>query len=148
MKKSTFVIGLVSAFLILIGVGFKFQHWPGAGIMVTLGAVLFALVYSVLLWIDKNKIAQNSYQKFVNLMTMLTMLIIMAGFLFKIQHWPGAGVGIFAGHILLILMIPILLVQASRETDPVRKLNFNHNAVLLIVLTAFALFIWLIIGKH
>jgi len=148
MKKSTFIIGIVSAFLILLGVGFKSQHWAGAGVMLTLGAVLFALGYSVLLWIDKNKIAQSSYQKFVNLMTMLTMLIIMAGFLFKIQHWPGAGVGIYAGHILLLLMIPILFVQASRETDPVKKLNFNHNAILLVVLTAFSFFIWLVIGKH
>ena len=148
MKKSTFVIGLVSAFLILIGVGFKFQHWPGAGIMVTLGAVLFALVYSVLLWIDKNKIAQNSYQKFVNLMTMLTMLIIMAGFLFKVMHWPGAAVGIYAGHFLLLLMIPILFIHASRETDPVKKLNFNHIAIMLVILTAFSFFIWLGLGKH
>lgn len=148
MKKSTFIIGLVSAFLILLGVGFKFQHWPGAGIMLTLGAALFALVYSILLWIDKNKIAQNSYQKFVNLMTMLTMLIIMVGFLFKVQHWPGAGIGIYAGHFLLLLMIPILFVQASRETDPVKKLNFNHIAIMLVILTAFSFFIWLGIGKH
>ncbi len=148
MKKSTFIIGIVSAFLILLGVGFKFQHWPGAGVMLTLGAVLFALVYSVLLWIDKNKIAQNPYQKFVNLMTMLTMLIIMAGFLFKVMHWPGAALGIYGGHILLLLMIPILFVQASRETDPVKKLNFNHIAIMLVVLTAFSFFIWLGIGKH
>ena len=148
MKKSTFIIGVVSAFLILIGVGFKTQHWPGAGVMLTLGAVLFALVYSVLLWIDKNKIAQNSYQKFVNLMTMLTILIIMKGFLFKIQHWPGAGIVVYAGHILLLLMIPILFIQGSRETDPYKKLNFNQNAILLVVLTAFAFFIWLIIGRH
>jgi len=148
MKKSTLIVGIVSSFLLLIGVVFKTLHWPGAGVIMTLGATFFALCYSLLLYLDKNKIADNSYQKFVNLITMLTMLIITAGFLFKMMHWPGAGIGIYAGHALLVIMIPILFVQASREKDPVKKLNFYNIAIFLVVLTAFSYFVWKMVSKQ
>lgn len=147
MKKSTFLLGVVSSFLILLGVAFKVQHWPGAGIALTLGAALFVLGYSVMLLIDKNKIAQNSFQKFVNFMVLLTMVSIMIGFLFKVQHWPGARIGVWAGHLMLLVMIPVLFIQASKETEPVKKLNLNNIAVLFVLLTAFSFFIWLVIGR-
>jgi hypothetical protein len=147
MKKSTFIIGVISAFLILIGVAFKSQHWPGASIALTLGAAAFVLGYSILLLIDKNKIAQNSFQKTVNVLTMATMMIIATSFLFKVQHWPGANYGIYLAHLMLLVMIPLLFMQASREKDPVKKLNFNNIAILFVMLTAFAFFIWLVIGR-
>ena len=147
MKKSTFIIGVISAFLILIGVAFKSQHWPGAGQALTLGAAAFVLGYSILLLIDKNKIAQNSFQKTVNVLTMATMMIVMTSFLFKVQHWQGANIGIYVGHLMLLIMIPVLFMQASRETDPVKKLNFNNIAILFVMLTAFSFFIWLVIGR-
>jgi hypothetical protein len=144
MKKSTFIIGVVSSFLLLVGVAMKFEHWPGAGIIIILAAILFAFGYSVLLMIDKNVFAQNSFQKTVNLMTMITMTIIIIAFIFKAQHWAGARIGLYAGHLLLLAMIPILFLHASKESDPVKKLNFNNEAILLVLLTAFSFFIWLV----
>jgi hypothetical protein len=143
MKKLTFITGVVSVFLILIGVIFRIEHWTGGGVILTIGGALFTLVYSVLLLIDKNKIAKDSFQKFVNLMTMLTMLVIPAAALFKIQHWPGAGYGIYAAHLLLLIMIPVLFMHASKETDPVKKLNLNIIAIILVLLTAVSFYIWL-----
>ena len=144
MKKNTFIIGVISSFLLLVGVAMKFEHWPGAAVVMTLAAVLFAFGYSVLLMIDKNAFAQNSFQKTVNLMTMLSMTIIMVAFIFKFQHWPGARIGLYVGNLLLLAMIPILFIHASKESDPVKKLNFNNEAILLVLLTAFSFFIWLV----
>jgi hypothetical protein len=95
------------------------------------------------LLLDKNAVAQNNYQKFVNVMTMVTMMIIMVAFLFKAQHWAGASIGIIVGHLLLLVMIPVLFIHASKESDPVKKLNFNNIAILFVILTAFSFFIWL-----
>ncbi|MCX6327538.1 MAG: hypothetical protein NT144_12950 [Bacteroidia bacterium] len=145
MKKSTFILGVISTFLVLIGGAFKIQHWPGAGICLTLGVVLFAFVYSIMLMIDKNALAQNSFQKFVNVITMVAMMLIPVSFLFKAQHWPGAGIGIFIGNFILLAMIPILFAHGSKESDPVKKLNFNNEAILLVLLTAFSFFIWLVL---
>lgn len=148
MKKVTYATGLVSALLLLTGVIFKFYHWSGAGVLLTLGAFTFATVYNGLLLVDKNRIAAGMYQKFVNYSVALAMLIITAGFLFKVQHWPGAGIGVIAGHIILLLLIPICLVQTAKESDPVKKLHFGNITVFLIVLLSFSFFIWKIIGQH
>jgi hypothetical protein len=144
MKKSTFIIGVISSFLVLIGVAMKFQHWPGAGVVITVGAALFAFGYSIMLLIDKNALQPNDFQKIVNIMTMIAMLVIMIAFVFKFQHWPGARIGIYAGHILLLALIPTLFMHALKESDPVKKLNFNNEAILLVLLTAFSFFIWLV----
>jgi hypothetical protein len=144
MKKSTFIIGVISSFLLLVGVAMKFEHWPGASVLIILSVVLFAFGYSVLLMIDKNAFAQNSFQKTVNLMTMLSMSIIMIAFLFKATHWQYARYGLYAGHLLLLAMIPLLFMHASKESDPVKKLNFNNEAIMLVLLTAFSFFIWLV----
>jgi len=148
MKKNTFITGTISCFLFLFGFILKVMHWPGAGITLTISAALFVFGYSILLFIDKNKIAQNDFQKFVNIMTLLTMMIVMVSFLFKVMHWPGAGIGIYASHFLLLAMIPVLFLQASRETDPVKKLNFSNIAILFVFLTTSSFFIWLVIGSH
>ncbi len=144
MKKSTFIIGVISSFLFLIGVGMKFEHWPGASVVITVAAVLFVFGYSILLMIDKNALSSDEFQKFVNLMTMVAMMVIMIAFVFKFQHWPGARYGLYTGHLVLLILIPTLFMHASKESDPLKKLNFNNEAILLVLLTAFSFFIWLV----
>lgn len=148
MKKSTLLIGVIASFLLLIGVFFRILHWPGGGTIMTCAAAIFAFGYAIMLYIDKSALAQNSFQRFVNIMTMLAMIIIMLSFLFKVQHWPFSGEGIFISHLLLLVMIPVLFLQASKESDPVKKLNFNNIAILFVVLTAFSFYIWLRIGAN
>jgi FlaA1/EpsC-like NDP-sugar epimerase len=142
MKKSTLLCGVVSCFLLLIGVHMKFMHWAGAGVVITLSIALFALGYAVLLLLDKNKLAQNSYQKFVNIMSLVTMIVVAASFLFKVQHWPGAGLLIYFAHAFLFVMIPVLFAQGSKESDPVRKLNINNTAIILTLITAVSIYLW------
>ncbi len=143
MKKITLSMGIISSFLVLIGVAIKFMHWPGAGILLTIGCVLFALVYAPLLYINKSKIAITKYQKFVNIMALLAMMLIVTGFLFKIQHWPGAGIGLVAGNCLLLILIPVLFIHGSKETDVVKKMNFFNEAIIIVLLASFSLFMWL-----
>lgn len=142
MKKVTWIIGLISTFLVLIGVFFKFQHWPGANICLVLGGGLFAALYSPLLFLDKSKVVKTGLDKYVNVSVMLIMSVVMLGFIFKSLHWPGAGVGIYVGHFLLIILIPVLIIRAVKETDTAKKMNFSNEAVLLILLTAFSFFVW------
>jgi uncharacterized membrane protein YfcA len=143
MKTRTLTFGVICSVLIFLGVTLKIQHWPGAGILITLFGTLFAFFYAVMLLIDKNKVAHNGYQKLVNFLTALTMMIVAIAFVFKAQHWAGAGIGIFAGHFCLLAMIPVLYIQAYKEDDPIKKLNAYNNAVLLTIATAFSMFIWL-----
>jgi hypothetical protein len=149
MKRSTYLIGVTSSILFFIGTIFKIMHWPLAGAFLTLSILLFALGYAVLLLLDKNKIAQNCYQKFVNWMTAATMIVVSVSFLFKAQHWPGAGILIYVAHAVLVVMIPVLFIQGLKESDPVRKLNINNIAIILTFITAVSIFLWWrTVGMH
>jgi hypothetical protein len=148
MKKITLSLGAVASCLLLIGILMKSLHWPGAAIIITVSVVLFAAFYSPLLLIDKNKFAQSGIQRFTNWCIMAAMSIISVAFLFKTLHWPGAGIGIYVGHIILLILIPIMYYRAANEKDEVKKLNFYNEAVMLVILTAFSLFIWLVVSVN
>jgi ABC-type multidrug transport system fused ATPase/permease subunit len=142
MKKSTFFTGVISTILLLIGILFKTQHWPLSGVFMTVSLASFALGYAVLLFMDKSKSAQTGIDKFANVMVLLTMIIVSISFLFKIMHWPGAGYGIYAAHIILIAMIVVLYIQGSKQTDPVKKLHIDSSAIVLTLMTAISIYIW------
>ena len=142
MKKVTWIIGLISTLLVFIGVIFKIMHWPGANVCLVFGGGLFAVLYSPLLFLDKSKVVKTGLDKYVNVNVMLVMSIVMISFIFKSLHWPGAGIGIYVGNILLIVLIPVLIIRAVKETDAAKKLNFSNEAVLLILLTGFSFFVW------
>jgi hypothetical protein len=139
MKKITLISGVVSSIIVLIGGLFKIMHWPGAGVALTVGIVIFAAAYSLLLFVDKQKFATTAMHKASNVFVLFAMVLISIGFLFKMQHWPGAGVIIYISNVALLALIPVSFIKASKETEPVKKLNFNNEAIVLILLLAFSL---------
>ncbi len=142
MKKSTFIVGVASTLLLLIGVVMKSLHWPGTGVVITVAVACFALGYAIMFCLDKNKTAKNGYDKFVNVMVMITMIVVAVSFLLKAMHWPGAGMGIYAAHILLLVLIPILYIQGTKETDPVKKLHIDSSVIIVAFITAISFYIW------
>lgn len=147
MKKSTLWLGLASSGFFFISVFMKALHLPGAASLMVAAAIIF-IGYSTMLYIDKNQLATTSFQKTVNLISMLAMMIVMVCFIFKAMHWCGANVAIYVGHLCLLILIPILFIQGSEETDPVRKLNAYNSAIILVILTGFSFYIWLVTGAH
>jgi len=143
MKKSTLFTGYLTSFLILIGVIFKGLHYPYAGPLISIGCIAFSLTYGIPLFIEKNKIATNSYQKFINIFVLILILLIPTGFLFKVQHWPYANILVNLSNILLLIGIPILIISAIKSKDPLKNLNFHNEAVLFILITGFSFFIFL-----
>lgn len=99
---------------------FKIQHWPGAGIMMTLGALILAFVFlpSALgvLW----KETHNRKRLFLFISAFFAGILFILGTLFKIQHWPLAGTFLSLAALSGILFfIPSLLV--SRLADQENK---------------------------
>jgi len=45
MKRFMYILGTIAPSLLIIGAIFKLNHWPGAGVLITLGTVLLAAVY-------------------------------------------------------------------------------------------------------
>ena len=148
MKKATLTLGVISSIIFVLGVLLKWQHWPGAGIALLISIILFAFGYSPLLMVDRNSYAKNSNQKLINLAVLIAMIVVSVSFLFKAMHWPGAGVGVVVGNLALILIVPLLFYRASKESEPVPRMNYYNEAVILLFLVGFSLFLWLVFSQH
>ncbi len=91
MKNTMKISGVAGTIMYGFAALFKIQHWPLAGVMMSLGAIILALVFlpSALgvLW----KETHNRKRVFLFVSSFFTGLFFITGTLFKIQHWPLAG---------------------------------------------------------
>ena len=121
IMKNTMKISCVAG-TVLFGFAalFKIQHWPLAGTMMTLGALILAFVFlpSVLsvLW----KETHNRKRLFLVISSFFAGMLLIIGVLFKIQHWPLAGAILTLAALSGILFfIPALAL--SRFSDQENK---------------------------
>jgi hypothetical protein len=116
MKKSIYISGIVSAVLMTIGATFKIQHWPGAGIILMVSIFFFVTFFvPATLWNNYQHTRQHAY---LYISIFLTLLICFATALFKIQHWPGAGILVLVGVIApFLIFLPAYIVYYNKQTN-------------------------------
>jgi len=132
MKNFTYVFGLSSAILTILGSFFKRMHWPGAGIMITVGMVLIVLVFLPLYFISNHREQVEKKNPVYAIVGYLTIALLLAGATFKIQHWPGAGYMIYASiGFILIGFIPLYVVNAFQRSGK-EKANLPYIVMLLV----------------
>ncbi len=137
MKKLMYVLGMLAPVVLIIGTIFKTQHWLGAGILITLSLFLLGAIYLPLFVMVRIRDTRKK-GKPVNMPMyvagMIAGIVFIAGAMFKIQHWPGAGTMLTLTAVVTVLVfIPILVVQALRDKEN----QVQHFTVLIFVL-AFA----------
>ncbi len=120
MKNTMKISGIAGTILYGFAVLFKIQHWAGAGILMTLGALILALVFMpsalTVLW----KETQNKKRIFLFISAFFSALFFISGTLFKLQHWPGAAICLSLAALSGVLFfIPALMI--SRMTEPENK---------------------------
>lgn len=117
MKNFTYIFGLSSAILTILGSFFKRMHWPGAGIMITVGMVLIVLVFLPLYFISNHREQLEKKNPVYAIVGYLTIALLLAGATFKIQHWPGAGWLIYSSiGFMLIGFIPLYVVNVFQRS--------------------------------
>lgn len=117
MKNTMKISGVAGAILFGFAVMFKIQHWPGAGIMMTSGAIVLSFLFmpSALGVMWKETHSKNKMFLFISAFLASTLFIL--GILFKVQHWPGAGyLLILAAASGILFFIPALII--NRFGDP------------------------------
>ncbi|MEZ5072478.1 MAG: hypothetical protein R2751_16310 [Bacteroidales bacterium] len=121
MKKSMYIIGTIAPALVILGSIFKVLHWPGAGIALTIGLVLLALVYIpvfVTLRIRDTRKQGKPVNLAMHYVGMASGMVFILGALFKIMHWPGASVMVvLSGFVAVGVFIPLLVIQAMRDKE-------------------------------
>ena len=85
MKNFSLKIGIGSSILIIVACLFKAFHWPGAGMLLSSGFLLFSFGFVPLLIVSLLK-----QKKIIESIAALFMSAITLGVLFKIMRWPYA----------------------------------------------------------
>jgi hypothetical protein len=121
MKNFTYIFGLSSAILTILGSFFKRMHWPGAGIMITVGMMLIVLVFLPLYFISSHREQPERKNPVYAIVGYLTIALFLVGATFKIMHWPGAGYMIYISvGFLLIGFIPLYVVNVFQRSGKER----------------------------
>ncbi len=108
MKKVVGISGIISALFVILGVFFKMQHWPGAGVLLVTGLVLTALfVFPTMAYLDV-KNGQSTIHKLHSLSGYVSAILLSMATLVKIMHWPGFFELYYPGvFLLLFVFLPL-----------------------------------------
>jgi len=131
MKKIMLISGTLSAFIILIGVIFKYMHWPGAALILPFGLLLTGFVFLPLLFTLRAKEKQNNKDRFVIVVGGLTAILLTVSIVFRIMHWPGADtLGTIFLALMFLVYIPLYFFIGIRNSET--KVNTIVSSVIMI----------------
>ena len=132
MRKVMMNSGYVSSVLILIGLFFKFMHWPGAAICLVLGIGGASLIYIPLLFTVRVKEKNELRDKLQLAAASIAGILMSLGILFKVMHWPFSfQLSLLAMAFLILLFLPIYLVSGVR--NPETKTNTITTSMLIVI---------------
>ena len=130
MKKTLYLIGLLSTIFTFLGSIFKIMHWQGASVMIIIGAFSFAFIFIPFLIFLKFKEVIFLFDKFIYSIGVVLGTILMVGFVFKLMHWPLATVLMLSSIVIFnFVYIPVYFLSRFKRED----LEFNTivNSVLM-----------------
>ncbi|MEA1898676.1 MAG: hypothetical protein U9N53_13530 [Bacteroidota bacterium] len=136
MKKTMYVLGIISPILIIAGTFFKINHWPAAAILLTLGLASLALFFlpvfvMVKIRDTRKKEIKVNYPLYIS--GMIAGIAFLLGSLFKILHWPGAGFMAYGSLIIMVLLfLPQFIYHIIKDKE-----NRDNNFLFLIALLVF-----------
>ena len=132
MKQKIYILGVITAIILSTGAILKVNHWPGAGILITAGTLILVFIFIPVALIDNFKAEGNSKNRLLYIVTGITCFVVFTGMLFKIMHWPYAGVGLLiALPFPYIVFLPVFLIVTSRNK------NYNiFNTIFVLLLLA------------
>jgi hypothetical protein len=130
-RKRLFLLisAFFAAFFFIAGILFKVQHWPGAGIMITLAglsAVIFLIPSLLLTRLRDTGIREK---KPVYVVGAIGIMIYITGFLFKMQHWPLAGVLLISGFLILFAIVLPWYTRISWKNENFIKAEFIYLVI-------------------
>ena len=130
MKKILYLIGLLSTIFTFLGSFFKIMHWPGAAVMIIMGAFSFAFIFIPLLIFIKSKEVSFLFDKFIYSIGIALGTILMVGFIFKLMHWPWATVLMLSSTLIFnFVYIPLYFITRFNREE--LKFNTIVNSVVM-----------------
>jgi hypothetical protein len=116
MKKIIYISGIISAIILTVGASFKIQHWPGAGVLLTISITFFALFFIPAALLNNYQHEKKNAYLYISIF--VTLLFSFAAALFKVQHWPGAGILVVIALIVpFIIFLPAYITYYNKLTN-------------------------------
>lgn len=118
MRRTLKITAIATSLLILSGGICKFQHWPGASVLLFTGLILFSLVFLPLNIVLKFRDDEEKENRLIMLVGFLTASVGTIGILFKVMHWPYANMLFYGSFIVFFLVfIPLYFFTKFRNTE-------------------------------
>ena len=131
-----YLTGMFAGMFAIIGSLFKVQHWPGASVLLTLGLATLAFAFLPIYASVKKKEAAAKNEPFNSKLIIAGVIagaLLIIGALFKIMHWPGAGIVILVSWSLLgVILLPYLVLNQLKQKE--NKIN-NFIITILVAVT-------------
>jgi serine phosphatase RsbU (regulator of sigma subunit) len=121
MKKAERILGWAGMVLFVLGVLFRMFHWPAGGILLSSGTLILALGFLPVQLILERRDARSRWMVIYLIFRFTVLFLMLFAFLFKVQHWPGAGPLLMFSTFLLPLLILfyIILGRKGYTSQPV-----------------------------
>lgn len=147
MKITMKITGNVSMVMLAAATLMRLFHIPGANVVLVPGFILLAVVFfPAAIW-SSYRDSKTSLSGALHLSILAGGILLMAGILFKVMHWPGAGVVIGTGWLLVIfLFLPLLLYvklkNATRIEQRLIVLSGVGGLLIFELASMFRMFHW------
>jgi serine phosphatase RsbU (regulator of sigma subunit) len=121
MKKAERILGWTGMVLFVLGVLFRMFHWPAGGILLSSGTLILTLGYLPVQLIMERRETRSRWMVIYLIFRFTVLFLMLITFLFKVQHWPGAGPLLMFSTFLLPLLILfyIILGRKGYTSQPV-----------------------------
>lgn len=137
MKQKIYILGIVTSMIMVMGSMFKINHWPGAGVLLTIGAFLLVFLFLPLALFNNFKVNGNAQNRLLYIVIWVTCLVIFSGMHFKIMHWPYVRpILIIAILFPFVVFLPVWLFVTSK----IKNFDINNTIYILFLLALQAVF--------
>jgi hypothetical protein len=141
MPMNLYISGMIFGMITILGGLFKIQHLPGAAVMLATGLIGMAVVFLPIYARVKLKEARENKKEINKSMIIggvISGSLLIIGALFKILHWPGAGIVIIVSwSSVAIFFVPYLVLYQLKRSEN----QANTFLGILLVSTSVAIII-------
>tara|TARA_B110000037_G_scaffold45080_1_gene55325 strand:+ start:1868 stop:2233 length:366 start_codon:yes stop_codon:yes gene_type:complete len=94
------------------------MHWPGASLIIIMGALSLAFIFVPLLIFIKFKEVSFLFDKFIYSIGIVLGTVLMVGFIFKLMHWPWATVLMLSSIVIFnFIYTPIYFISRFKKEE-------------------------------
>lgn len=148
MKKFIYISGTILLNLLLIGVILKVGHWPGASILISVSLTLLVVMFFPLALISSYKSEEDKSQLHLYIIAYMTIAIVLLGALFKIMHWPGAGIFLMIGIPLPFILFLPFYIRYHNKIKAKSDKNFFGLLFFMIYMATISSFLALDVSRE